>query len=90
MSLIESTNYDGEPYSKKRLRSELTRCAQGSAAEIKETLVYSNQRFLQNKPLEDDITLVVLKMKPEAIVIQERHCVEGEKSSPVKSTVQKG
>ena len=60
----EARNAAGEMFGKDRLYKVIRQNASQSAAEIQTAVFDSVHRFRKNTPLEDDMTLVIVKIKP--------------------------
>ena len=60
----EARNAAGEMFGKDRLFEIIRQYASQSAAEIQTTVFDSVHRFRDNTPLEDDMTLVIVKVNP--------------------------
>ena len=59
----ETVNPDGEMFGKKRVQGLIREHASGSARGIVRAIFYDLNRFRKGKKFEDDVTLVVLKIK---------------------------
>jgi sigma-B regulation protein RsbU (phosphoserine phosphatase) len=59
----EASNPDGEMFGKNRVQSLIRQNASGSAQDIMQAVFNDLNRFRAGKKFEDDVTLVVLKMK---------------------------
>ncbi|MFO8007400.1 MAG: SpoIIE family protein phosphatase [Candidatus Brocadiia bacterium] len=57
----EARNSEGDMYGHQRLDGQLAACREASAARIYETVITSLLTFCAGRPLEDDVTLVVVK-----------------------------
>jgi sigma-B regulation protein RsbU (phosphoserine phosphatase) len=62
---VEVRNKAGEEYGEERLEQSFYRYHQESADTIKENCIQDIREFIGNKRLEDDLTFVVVKVKPE-------------------------
>ncbi len=60
----EARNAEGKMYGKDRLYQVLRENASATAAEIQTAVFESVRRFRNNTPLEDDMTLVIVKVDP--------------------------
>ena len=60
----EARNTKGEMYGKDRLHQVIREHTSATAAEIQAAVFESVRRFRNNTPLEDDMTLVVVKVNP--------------------------
>ena len=59
----ETVNPDGEMFGKKRVRRLIRENGSGSARGIVQAIFDDLNRFRKGKKFEDDVTLVVLKIK---------------------------
>ena len=71
-SIWETRNPEGEEFGKERLRGIIRETADRSAADIIDAIVSRLDGFRGRKNPEDDVTLVVVKVK-SLVVEPERH-----------------
>ncbi len=64
--LVEATNEDEEEFGEERLRAIIAENRLRSAAEIRDAVREAVRQFLGRRPLDDDLTLLVVKASPEA------------------------
>jgi len=62
----EAENLDGEPFGKQRLQEIIRRHADHSSATILDKVFDALKRFTGGVPAHDDVTLVIVKVHPEA------------------------
>jgi serine phosphatase RsbU (regulator of sigma subunit) len=60
----EARNSKGEMFSKQRIQQIIRRNANSTASEIQDTILDSLKHFQKDAKLEDDMTLVVIKIRP--------------------------
>jgi len=60
----EARNSKGEMFSKERIQQIIRRNRTGAASEIQDAILDSLQHFQKDAKLEDDMTLVVIKIRP--------------------------
>lgn len=60
--ICEGTDSEGTMFGKTRLKELIRACAVKSANEILDTIIKEHIRFTAGEALEDDITLVIVKM----------------------------
>jgi sigma-B regulation protein RsbU (phosphoserine phosphatase) len=58
----EATNLDGEMFGKERIRDAIRKYSSSSAEDILNNIFTSLNNFQQGAPIEDDITLVIIKV----------------------------
>jgi sigma-B regulation protein RsbU (phosphoserine phosphatase) len=60
--IVEAHNHQGDLYKLKRLKDELVDSNNKSVSEIQETVTQSIQKFTEDAPQKDDITMVIFKV----------------------------
>jgi sigma-B regulation protein RsbU (phosphoserine phosphatase) len=58
----ETRNGEGEPFGLQRLQAVIRENSAGSAAEIRDAVLERLHAFRGEAPMEDDVTLVLLKL----------------------------
>lgn len=61
--LIEARNKDGEEFGEEKVRAIMNGCDRQNAVQIKHKILAETTDFIEDTPLHDDMTFIVIKMK---------------------------